>query len=419
MTSPPIARATTTPALWWVGLGLALVSVVLGLVALVTGPVGLLLILALVLAAVMVLVWVWRLLTPVAAPAAVPAAPVPAAVSARPVLRQQGPVPVPPSGAAPPSTHVVGRAPAPLIPGPAPAPAASPDPRWLERDPFYSALEAPDAAVRAFIAPKHEADSMVECEDSYALDSAARRYAVADGVSGSELPRPWARLLARTFVQHPNYFTDAAAFAAQLPRLGEQWRAWVTEIWFPTLNGGRAPGDGDAEFQRRVKAGAQATLLGCALVEAAQRPRQYTAQVVAVGDADFFQFRRAGTAWQQVATYPIADPHDFGRFPHTLLTNPDYAEKAVEWRRIGDFPVEAGDLLVLATDSLAKWLLDQVREGGNQWQQVLACQSADAFTALIAAARKGTDGHTALEDDDVTLLLITVPPFSAGKGSRR
>jgi hypothetical protein len=414
MISPPVGRATATPALWWVGLGLALVSLALALVALITSPVSLLLILTLVLAAVMVLLWVWRLLTP----AALSTAPsIPAPLSARPALRQQGPAPVPP-GASPPA-RAASPAPAPLIVGPPPASAVTPDARWLERDPFYSALDEPDASVRAFIAPKHEAESMVECEDSYALDPATRRYAVADGVSGSELPRPWARLLARTFVQHPNYFTDAAALAALLPRLGEQWRAWVTETWFPALNGGRAPGDSDAEFQRRVKTGAQATLLGCALAEATQRPHHYTAHVVAVGDADFFQFRRAGAGWQHVATYPIADPHDFGRYPHTLLTNPDFAEKAVEWRRIGDFPVETGDLLALATDSLAKWLLEQVRAGADQWRKLLDCRSADEFAALIAAARKGADGHTALEDDDVTLLLVTVPPFRAAKEARR
>jgi hypothetical protein len=385
------SSSSPTPPLWYAGLGLALLSMALSLYELATGQPSTLLFVALVLAGGTILLWVWRLLTPLPAP----------------VLAQQGPPAPVNTGPAPIYTTTFAPASAPVAP--------PPDPRWLEKDASFIGEEeragyivSPEG-LRGFIVPKHDAESLVESEDSFALNLAEKRYAIADGVSGSELPRPWARTLARAFVRHPDYFFDPKTFQKMIPQLGDQWRQWVSTTWFKMLNG-RLPTDADVDFQRRLKTGAQATLLGCSLRASQNRPGEYTADVVAVGDADFFVFRRdAQQLWQRLAAFPLENPADFGRFPHTLLTNPDYTARAVEWLTTRQIAVKPGDLLVLGTDSIAKWLLDQQREEAVLWRDMLECTDPERFRALVNDARAGADGHTPLEDDDVTLLLIAVP----------
>lgn len=399
MTTP--SSSSSPPPLWYGGLGLAIISMGLALYDLATSQPGPLLFVALVLAGGTILLWVWRLLTPLPPPVLAQQGP-PAPVN----MGATGPAPIYASTFAPASTP----------------PAAPPDPKWLEKDERFIGEEeragfvSGEDGLRGFIVPKHDAESLVESEDSFALNLAEGRFAVADGVSGSELPRPWARALARAFVRHPDYFFDPKTFQTMIPQLGDQWREWVSNKWFKMLNG-RLPTDADVDFQRRLKTGAQATLLGCSLRASRNRPGEYTADVLAIGDADFFTFRRdAQQQWQRMTAFPLEDPADFGRHPHTLLTNPDYTARAVEWRAIKQVAVKPGDLLVLGTDSIAKWLLDQQRENASMWRAVLDCSDPDQFRTLITDARAGSDGHTPLEDDDVTLLLFSVPAHMPSTG---
>lgn len=402
-TRPPVSVNTalrSAPMLWIIGFVLAVLGLLIAAFNLFESysakqidSVSVVLILA---AVIMAGVWWLRISAPKPVPPTVPAAP-----GTQPIYGNMDPRyynrPQPP----PPPTPMYAKTPA--------AVELPPDPQWLANDPFFSGLDEPDNSVRAFILPKRDTDGLLECGDSYALNLPKWRYAVADGVGGSELPRPWARLIARTFVEHPEYFTDPDQFQSQIPALGEQWRQWVSETWFPTLFH-HAPTEADTDFQRRLASGAQTTMIGCALVTNPQNRQEMAARVVAIGDSNFFQFRKGPLdRWQRLVAFPLEDPALFGRHPNTVLTNPQYAARSAEWVKEAQFTVQSGDLLVLGSDSIAKWLLDQMNEDGDQWEALLACRDPEDFAERINVARTGKPNQTALEDDDVTLLLIPVP----------
>ena len=315
----------------------------------------------------------------------------------------------------------------------APTPRPQVDPTWLARDSFYSALEQPTGIIRCFITPKHDSTDMVECEDSYALDAAAVAFrgfgpgaptrlvvALSDGVSGSELPRPWGRLLAQKFVEDPGVFREADALAQALPTWGKTWGDWVSDTWFATLNGRPPDQTQDVDFFRRLHEGAQATLTGC-VIEAVGDHR-VRVHVLAVGDSDCFLFRRMKTGIQLVAPpargsnpFPIATAAQFTPNPHTFSTNPRFASASAQRSKQMTFEARYDDRLVLATDSVAEWLLHQLQGGGELGSALLTAENDAAFKSVIETARTMQGDLPALKDDDVTLMIIPLIEAKPGK----
>ena len=64
----------------------------------------------------------------------------------------------------------------------------------IEQDELFQ-LDLPTTGEYVLYLPK-EGEALVECQDRFALNAHRRRYAVADGVSGSFAPGPWARIVA-------------------------------------------------------------------------------------------------------------------------------------------------------------------------------------------------------------------------------
>ncbi|HCI79961.1 MAG TPA: hypothetical protein DHW02_09730, partial [Ktedonobacter sp.] len=65
--------------------------------------------------------------------------------------------------------------------------------------------------VRCLMLPK-EGEPLVECQDRYALDDSQRCYALADGVSNSFVPGPWARIVTKRFVECGGQLDNDAFF---------------------------------------------------------------------------------------------------------------------------------------------------------------------------------------------------------------
>lgn len=288
--------------------------------------------------------------------------------------------------------------------------AATPLNELIEQDEFFS-LDRPITNERCFLLPK-EGEPLVECQDRYALaaKSGYRCYAVADGVAGSFVPGPWARVVAKGFVERAALFTGKDDFQSWLAGCSQQWHHWIEQRWVPTINTLRERnGDSARDWSYEIRQGAQTTLIGCIIDSLRQmESHAFTAvEVFAIGDSELFHFTpdRSG-GWNIQSKIPYEQSWDFDAYPPTLITvvRPELVERS--WMRCKTTTINAsaGDLLVLATDTLAKWILTQIEQQTGRWQDLLSITTPGEFEQYV----RREFHHDRVEDDDVTMLVIPI-----------
>lgn len=278
----------------------------------------------------------------------------------------------------------------------------------IEQDPLFT-LDQPFGQERCFMLAK-DGEPLIECQDRYALNAANHCYAVADGVAGSFVPGPWARIVAQGFVERGGKFAGKEDFQAWLADCSQQWQQWIEHRWIPTMNALRTRnGDWPGDWSNDLRQGAQTTLIGCSLVSNTEHLDSLTsATIFAVGDGEFFLFSPNPSGGYDIAeTFPFSDLEEFGVRPDTLVTvqRTDLLERAWAQRKTMHINVFSGDLIVLATDSLAKWLLAQVYQKSNKWLPLITCNSLQEFEQCVRAELHNGQ----IEDDDLTMLVIPIP----------
>ncbi len=275
-------------------------------------------------------------------------------------------------------------------------------------------LDMPTANERCFMLAK-EGKPLVECQDSYALHNAHRCYAVADGVADSFVPGPWARIIAKRFVERNGKFANKEDFQAWLLDCSQQWQSWIENRWVPTMHATYAMhaqhepnGVWQDNLLHDLQQGAQTTLVGCSLVSNTEEHDLPTsATVFAIGNSEFFLFSPNHSGGYEIAeTFPFSDPNEFASCPDTLVTaqRTELLERAWVRRKTMNINVFSGDIIVLATDALAKWLLMRVYQNSNKWLSLLTSNSAAEFEQRVREELHNGQ----LEDDDLTLLVIPI-----------
>ncbi|MGB8345106.1 MAG: hypothetical protein WCD86_09490 [Ktedonobacteraceae bacterium] len=327
----------------------------------------------------------------------------PAPVMARPALSAWN--------AAPAASPAGAQSIAPMPGSEAPALAAASIPYVpIDQDPLFQ-LDAPVANERCFLLPK-EGEPLVECQDRFALhiNGTQRCYAVADGVAGSFVPGPWARIVAKSFVERGGSFADMQEFQGWLADCSRLWHSWIERRWVPTINALRERnGDNPGDWSNEIRQGAQTTLIGCSLAPAHQVENDTSTaiSVFAVGDAELLLFTPGEDGgWNVEDMFPFDSSKEFDAHPDTLVTaaRPDLVERAWQRRKtmlINAFP---GDLLVLTTDTLAKWLLQQIEQDTRRWMPLLSISDPGAFEQHI----RREFHNDQVDDDDMTLLVIPI-----------
>jgi hypothetical protein len=85
------------------------------------------------------------------------------------------------------------------------------------------------------------------------------------------------------------------------------------------------------------------------------------------------------------------------------VTSPKRIQRTWNWIGKHTFEGRQGDYVLLATDAIAKWLLQQLQSGQEDWYCLLdPTTTSSAFARLIFMERAA--GR--LEDDDVTILVV-------------
>ena len=174
----------------------------------------------------------------------------------------------------------------------------------------------------------------------------------------------------------------------------EAWFAHMQQQWLE-----RAPETFSSIFEERKfsQQGSFATLLGCELNLNGDEPSW---RAVSLGDAVLFQVRDG----RLVGEFPPMARGDFGIDPDGIFTQASQLPRMRAGLRFSTGPLVSGDQLLLCTDALAAWAVQEGSTKSPPWTTLCSIDHPHAFTALVEeqlASRR-------LKNDDITLLRVSV-----------
>ena len=244
--------------------------------------------------------------------------------------------------------------------------------------------------ANSFIIHK-EAESLDDCQDARHHNDDKGRYAIADGATRSFFPREWATLLVEHFCEG----TDNSLDEIQKTK----WQDWIAPIqdkWYAQVKG-------------KVK---ERNLFYLTNSFNAQRPAVSTFigiefnkdngtwEAMIVGDSCLFHRSDSG-----FRSYLIESSVDFTNRPEGFASFPkdNHAEPTILHGN-----ANPGDTFILATDALAKWILEHKEIGklDATLDRLKAMETDEKFYQFVHKARHDKAVH--LVNDDVTLMLIAV-----------
>ena len=241
--------------------------------------------------------------------------------------------------------------------------------------------------VASFITHK-KAESLDDCQDAIKVNEEHSRYAVADGATRSFFPKQWAELLVGHFCAIPDQSLN-----------GETWKEWLVPIqeeWYKRVEERvKARNQFYLTNSFNAKEPAVSTFVG---LEVDKTKREW--QAIVVGDSCLFHKSEAG-----FRSYLIEKSEDFTSRPEAFASFPEVNHYDPEFIS-GE--IQSGDMFILATDALAKWILEHkesenLEEILNQLGQI---EIREQFNQFVDQARD--DEKIRLVNDDVALMLISV-----------
>ena len=237
---------------------------------------------------------------------------------------------------------------------------------------------------------EYEDASRVAYPDRLAPGGGLARAAVADGASESAFAKNWAKILADAFVENPLDLSNLNA-----PTLAD-WLAPRQKRWNAAVPWQRIPWHGEA----KARAGAMAALLGITINPAPNRSGGFQWQAIAVGDCCLFLIRDNAIA----RSFPLENSSQFNNTPSLICSNPDNNQGL--WHRVSQISGECrpGDVIILASDALACWILQQHESGCQPWRTLLPLRPGTQWEAWLKARRE----ERAIRNDDTTLITIKI-----------
>jgi hypothetical protein len=292
---------------------------------------------------------------------------------------------------------------------------------WVFTPPYDGCKGVIKVGHYCFIVPKEGRDPK-RCADKFAVNGTESqyRYAIADGVSTSFIPGKWAELLSQRFVERQTDFQSKEDFALWLRSCEQEWLGWVKETWIPETERRRGR---QGDWSRDIDNGAQTTFVGCSFSPQELVDNGHTTvRVFAIGDSNFFLVRPPGASgdrWKYVS-YPMKNFEDFGPVPAILTTVTTDRQIGKAWRKAQEntgspperdnpykeYDIKLGDYMILTTDALAEWILQQHVNQISPWNSLIYhLPHYDAFRAFVQEQRQ-----KGMERDDTTMLIVHLKP---------
>ena len=234
-------------------------------------------------------------------------------------------------------------------------------------------------------------DTSADCQDATGVNKDRDRYAIADGATRSFFPKTWAEILVKGFCEE-----------STLPLHQESWREWIEPLrqkWLEQVTSTVQETKRYIAIDRLSKSeSAASTFVG---LEVDRGKSVWKAMII--GDSCLFHVSDSKLEKSHLIEKSEGftnRPDIFASFAKDSLYEPEF--------RTGQ--VKTGDILILATDALAKWIIQHEEEGkfNDALKRLIKIEanSEKQFNDFVEEARE-SDGIR-LVNDDVALLLISV-----------
>lgn len=217
-------------------------------------------------------------------------------------------------------------------------------------------------------------------EDAWLSDDERQRWALSDGASESYDSRAWATALVQKYVDDP------AVGPAWVNALAQAYAAGVD---YPALSWSQ---------QGAYDRGSFGTLLGLEMAE-----NGHELEVLAIGDSLAVHVRGASV----MATYPYQQAADFDSRPQLLSTQQAanaFVHQAgfITEHSSQTWVLEPGDTVILVTDAVGQWLLQELALEPSALDTILQVAHAEEFEGLVSVMRS----ERRMKLDDSTLVRL-------------
>ena len=231
-----------------------------------------------------------------------------------------------------------------------------------------------------------------EYEDAFCVGLEQGRAAIADGVSSAIFSGRWARILVKSVVENP---PDLEQPAGWVHWLADPRRRWLEEIDFARM-------PTHQKNKLRQVGGAYCTLCWVEFLAIpdsdADGPR-WSLRAHAMGDSCILYLRSG----QLLASFPMTNSAEFDLDPDSICS---VATSRDGQQRLASTQIECqdGDVIVMITDAIGKWMLDSIECGSlAPWEQLWSLDESE----WIAAIEHLRDTN-AMKRDDTTMVVLQV-----------
>lgn len=217
-------------------------------------------------------------------------------------------------------------------------------------------------------------------EDAWLADDERQRWALSDGASESYDSRVWASSLVRKYVEDPS--------------VGPAWvndlvEDYASSVDYPSLTWSQ---------QGAYDRGSFGTLLGLEMAE-----NGHELEVLAIGDSLAIHVRDGSI----IATFPYHQPQEFDSRPQLLSTQQAANAFVNEAGFITEhssqtWAPQPGDTIVLVTDAIGQWLLQELNTESSPLDTLLQVASTKELEGLVTAMR----AERRMKLDDSTLVRL-------------
>lgn len=236
------------------------------------------------------------------------------------------------------------------------------------------------------------------CQDKLCYNLDNGHFAIADGVGSSLYPEYWAELLTTHFC------SDSGEIATLLD--ADNWDSWLEPIrglWLEQVTSRISSLDKNQWSLRNrfvTKEPAASTFVGIVFRE---EDKSLQWKTIIIGDSCFFHIRDNKILTVEAKKTSL----EFDNFPDTFRS---YAHQQKERPSYYNGTARSGDVFILATDALSKWILKhyelQNHCGGFLPKISALYRGSLNFVEFVNESRN--DNIVSLENDDVALLIIRV-----------
>lgn len=225
-------------------------------------------------------------------------------------------------------------------------------------------------------------DNILEPSKSEIQFDTLIKFAISDGATESSFSKEWSDLLVSGY---KDKLFDKDYLSTTIKKISETWNSIISGIELPWY------------AQQKAETGAFATFLGLTI-----NREENIYKAVAIGDCNLFQIRNS----ELVYSFPILTFEQFGNTPQLISSNSKYRKNLEEMVEYTEYKIQPHDMILIATDAIAAWILKKKEAGEKPWQGLLTLLNYEDYKTDFTNWLNNKRKEEEIKNDDVTLVLI-------------